>query len=94
MKTKIQRQYFTRIRWFTVKASLWDRIKFKLTFGLFGRMEWIDREEAEFVQYFPVMDNKTEYASRMLNGKPMFDSGFLSSGMSKINCRCAIKGVE
>lgn len=86
----IQKQYYTRIQWRLVKASLWDRFKFKATFGLFGRMEWLDRSEKDVVTYLPVVDNRVSYASMVNDGKPSFDFGFLSRGIKHANCRCSV----
>lgn len=86
----IQKQYYTRIQWRLVKASLWDRFKFKVTFGLFGRMEWLDRSERDVVVYLPVVDNRVSYASMIYSGKPSFDSGFNGAPPNQINCQCAM----
>lgn len=86
----IQKQYYTRIQWKLVKAPLWDRFKFKATFGLFGRMEWLDRSEEDVVVYLPVIDNRVSYASTIDWGKPSFDSGFISNAIKHVNCRCSV----
>lgn len=86
----IQRQYYTRIQWKLVKASLWDRFKFKATFGLFGRMEWLDRSEEDIVVYLPVVDNRVSYASMINCDKPLFNSGFVRTPPNPINCRCSV----
>lgn len=88
----VQRQYYTRVKWKLVKASLWDRFKFKITFGLFGRMEWLDRSEEDVVVYLPIIDNRVSYASMINGGSPLFNSGFVSNAIKHVNCRCG--GVE
>lgn len=87
----IQRQYYTRVKWSLVKASLWDRFKFKVTFGLFGRMEWIDRDEKDIVLYIAPDDERT--CGVIVNH--MFQNKFNGDNPPKpINCRCSIAEVD
>lgn len=92
MKVKIYTQQFTRIRWFTVKADLWDRIKFKLSFGLIGRMEWIDREENELIIYLAGSDERT---GKLEIANHLFQKKFNGDNPPKpIICRCAMVEVN
>lgn len=83
----IQKQYYTRIQWKLVEASLWDRFKFKFTFGLFGRMEWLDRSEREIVLYIAPTDDRT--SGVVVNDT--FQKKFNGDAPPRpINCRCAM----
>ena len=86
----IQKQYYTRIQWKLVKASLWDRFKFKATFGLFGRMEWLDRSEHEIVLYIAPTDERT--SSAIVNDifQKKFNGDTPPRIPSPINCRCSV----
>ena len=86
----IQKQYITIIRWKLIKASLWDRLKFKVTFGLLGRMEWLDRTEKDVITYLPVIDKRVIYSSAVDSGNSLFNSGFNGAPPRPINCRCSV----
>ncbi|CAM0014179.1 hypothetical protein VPHK375_0079 [Vibrio phage K375] len=78
---KVYSQPFLYKKWTLEEAGWLDKLKFKLSFGLFGRMEYTSLTQSEMVQYFTgdvVDSSKVKRFQPVRNAPPN----------SYINCRC------
>lgn len=80
---KVYSQPFLYKKWTLEEAGWLDKLKFKLSFGLFGRMEYASLTQSEMVIYFTgdVVDS-----SKVKRFQPVRNAPTLSH----INCRCYI----
>lgn len=87
-KVRAATQTERRREWKKVKASIISRFMHAITFGFFGRVEWIDFREYEVVIFIAGEDERMRDGHGLY--RPFLSSGYFPHMAKNYNCRCLL----